>query len=99
MTEATRAALRIFISGRVQGVGYRAFAQREARRLGLVGWTRNRRDGRVECLARGEAAALESFLAALRRGPAAGEVTGVETTPAALAEAGAPDDFAVVETL
>lgn len=69
--------VRILVSGRVQGVGFRAFAVREAERIGIHGWVRNLPDGRVEALARGEPASLEAFLSALRRGPPSALVTGL----------------------
>lgn len=69
--------LRILVSGRVQGVGFRAFAVREATRLGLDGWVRNLPDGRVEAIARGSEDGLAQFLAALRRGPLAARVDEV----------------------
>ena len=64
--------------GRVQGVGFRAFAAREAQRLGLAGEVRNRADGAVDVEAEGERAALETLLETLRRGPPAAVVTDVE---------------------
>lgn len=70
--------VRILVSGRVQGVGFRAFALHEARKLSLDGWVRNRADGRVEAMAQGEDEAVDAFIAALRRGPAAARVTAVE---------------------
>jgi acylphosphatase len=60
---------RIVVEGAVQGVGYRVFVAREAGRLHLDGWVRNRRDGSVETLVAGPAAAVEEFLNAARRGP------------------------------
>ena len=57
------------IAGRVQGVGYREWLIREARRNGLWGWVRNRGDGTVEALLAGEQDALQSVLLACRRGP------------------------------
>ena len=51
-------AVRVVVTGRVQGVGYRVWAARNAKALGLRGWVRNRRDGAVEALFAGEAAAL-----------------------------------------
>lgn len=68
---------RFCISGRVQGVGYRAFAERTARGLGLGGFAANLADGRVLCEAEGPDAAVDEFAAALRRGPAFARVDGV----------------------
>jgi acylphosphatase len=73
-----RLARRFIISGRVQGVGFRWFAESAASREGLHGWVRNRPDGRVEALAEGEAEALERFERALRHGPNAARVDDVE---------------------
>ena len=74
------------ISGRVQGVGYRAFAQKEALRLGLKGWARNLADGRVEAHACGAAAKLDDFEARLRMGPRFSDVRGVEVKDAPVLE-------------
>jgi len=60
---------RVLVSGRVQGVGYRAFARSCARALDIRGHAVNLPDGNVEVLACGEAAALEEFIARLREGP------------------------------
>ncbi|MDZ7748773.1 MAG: acylphosphatase [Halofilum sp. (in: g-proteobacteria)] len=65
------------VSGRVQGVAFRASARAEARRLGVTGWARNRPDGRVEVLACGERAALERFRQWLSEGPAPARVDDV----------------------
>lgn len=65
------------ISGRVQGVCYRASALEQARRLGLAGWVRNRSDGRVEALAEGSPEALEAFEHWLHQGPSMANVTEV----------------------
>ena len=59
----------VFVEGRVQGVGYRDFARRTARRLSVQGWTRNRSDGTVEVFAVASAAKLDAFVAELRQGP------------------------------
>lgn len=64
-----RVARRFLISGRVQGVGFRYFAEAVARREGLHGWVRNLPDGRVEALAEGEAEAIERFERAIGHGP------------------------------
>ena len=70
--------VRLVITGRVQGVGYRAWAIATARRLGLRGWVRNRSDGAVEALVAGPEEAVAAMLAACRRGPAAASVAAVE---------------------
>jgi acylphosphatase len=75
-------AERFLVSGRVQGVGYRAFARREAEALGLSGHAMNLPDGRVEVLAIGDAAARERLSAALARGPVLARVIGIERCPA-----------------
>ena len=78
--------VRLRITGLVQGVGYRAFVQDQALRLGLTGWVRNRRDGNVEALVAGPADRLGELIVACRRGPAGSAVEAVETA-AAVAEA------------
>jgi len=75
-------ALRIVVEGRVQGVGYRAWTVAEARRLGLNGWVRNRRDGSVEVLAAGDPAALDHFVRLLGDGPRAAAVTNLRSEAA-----------------
>jgi acylphosphatase len=72
------------ISGTVQGVGYRMFAQRAARDLGIKGWVRNLGDGTVEVLAIGSVKQLDNFEGELRLGPIAAEVrnVSVEEIPA-----------------
>jgi acylphosphatase len=70
--------LRATVRGRVQGVGFRANAAAEARRLGLTGWVRNQLDGTVETDAEGPAAAVEAYLTWLRRGPSLAHVTGLD---------------------
>ncbi|HEU5318824.1 MAG TPA: acylphosphatase [Chloroflexota bacterium] len=67
------------VRGRVQGVGFRWFVQREARSLGLTGWTRNLADGRrVEVVAEGHRADLERLVDALKRGPSGSRVEAVD---------------------
>jgi len=70
--------LHAFILGDVQGVSFRWFVGEEAMRLGLRGWVRNRRDGRVEVLAEGERPSLTVLLEGLRRGPRFARVEGVD---------------------
>lgn len=67
------------VRGRVQGVFFRASAQREARRLGITGWVRNRADGSVEILAEGEEAGLRELVAFCSKGPSTARVDRVET--------------------
>ncbi len=74
--EDTR-AVRVFVSGRVQGVGFRYTAADRARDLGLAGWVRNLFDGRVEVFAQGTSANLDVYLSWLDLGPSAAEVTGI----------------------
>ena len=71
--------LHMQIRGRVQAVFYRASAQREARRLQLTGWVRNRADGSVELLAEGQRSACESLLTFCRHGPPGARVDEIET--------------------
>ena len=82
--------VRLIIRGRVQAVGYRAWALDEATRLGLAGWVRNRADGTVEAVAAGDDAAVEAFIAACRRGPGLARVTAVDVREADPGEAGGP---------
>jgi len=71
-------ARRFVISGRVQGVGFRSFAQRAARELGVAGSARNLEDGRVEVEAIASKAKLDEFEARLRKGPVSSDVRGFE---------------------
>lgn len=68
------------VYGIVQGVGFRYFVKREAKRLGLKGWVKNNADGSVEVLAEGEKKALEELLSYLYRGPAFASVKRVDYT-------------------
>ncbi len=70
------------IAGRVQGVGYRGALRDRAIAQGVAGWVRNRRDGSVEAVLQGEAAAVETVLAWARRGPPAAHVDYVEAQAA-----------------
>jgi len=77
-------ARRFYVSGRVQGVGYRFFACHAAERQGVTGYARNLRDGRVEIYAIGSEAQLRALLAELRRGPRHAYVEEVGEADAAL---------------
>ena len=72
------AVQRIFVSGRVQGVGYRDWVVRTAQRTGLTGWVRNLRDGRVEILVDGEDAVIADLVEQARGGPPLARVDHVE---------------------
>lgn len=82
------------ISGRVQGVWFRAYTQQQARRLGIRGWVRNLRDGRVEALATGEAGKLARFEALLREGPEHARVDTVQVSELEVADL--PESFAIL---
>ena len=82
---------RCLISGRVQGVFYRASTAERARRLGVTGYARNLPDGRVEVLACGGEAAVEELCGWLSRGPPAARVDGIEISEAKLEEM--PSEF------
>jgi acylphosphatase len=71
-------ARRYFVSGRVQGVGFRYFVQEAARREGICGWVRNDPDGRVEAFAQGAPDAMARFEARLRSGPSMSRVASVD---------------------
>lgn len=91
----------IVIYGRVQGVGYRAFVEDEARQRGLQGWVRNRRDGTVEALFAGPADEVEAAIEACRRGPFSARVSALtqrEGTEVDLA-ARSGGDFSVLSTV
>jgi acylphosphatase len=76
-----RLATRFLVSGRVQGVYFRAFTRERARELGIDGWVRNLPDGRVECVAVGSPEVLERLRAVLEHGPPAASVVAVEESP------------------
>jgi acylphosphatase len=76
-------ARRLAIRGTVQGVGYRYAMQRQANRLGIAGWVRNRADGSVEALVQGDGQAVEALIAWARSGPPAARVQEVTVSPAA----------------
>jgi acylphosphatase len=84
------------ITGLVQGVGFRAFVQREAERLVARGWVRNRRDGSVEALVAGAPDIVGEMIIACRRGPAGSLVEAVEVTASSETP---PGSFRVLPTL
>jgi acylphosphatase len=81
-------AVRVHITGKVQGVGFRAWTERSARSRGLDGWVRNRRDGSVEAVVSGSEAAVEEMLAAFHRGPSSGRVDEVSHAAVEMPEKG-----------
>jgi acylphosphatase len=91
----------VVVRGQVQGVGYRAFVEREAEKRGLRGWVRNRRDGTVEAMFSGPAEAVASMIEACRKGPWSAQVDGVDqrdATPEELTR-GTGADFSVLPTV
>jgi acylphosphatase len=79
-TEKFIEARRFVVRGRVQGVGFRWFVEREAHMLKIAGWVRNNADGTVEVLAQGTRDQLTGLHSRLRQGPRAARVDGVEVT-------------------
>jgi len=77
-TEKSVEARRFVVRGRVQGVGFRWFVEREAHILGIAGWVRNNADGSVEVLAQGTRDQLSGLRSRLREGPRAARVDAVE---------------------
>jgi len=73
--------VRVIVRGSVQGVGFRAYAEMQAKALRLDGWVRNRSDGTVEAMLSGETAVIERMLMALRVGPPHSDVINVRSTP------------------
>lgn len=92
MTE-TKRALRVHITGRVQGVGFRAWTQAEAEKLGLRGWVRNENDGSVRALIVGSEAAVAAMLRLMREGPRGAVVIDVVSEVAQSDHF--PPDFAI----
>jgi acylphosphatase len=80
MTE--RITRRLVARGQVQGVWFRESMRREAQRLGVSGWVRNRLDGSVEAIVQGDAAAIEAIIAWSRRGPDSAQVASLEVSDA-----------------
>jgi acylphosphatase len=70
--------VQLIVRGRITGVFFRAATQREARRLGITGWVRNRPDGNVEILAEAEEDAIREMVSWAQRGPSAARVDDVD---------------------
>jgi acylphosphatase len=73
--------VRVLISGRVQGVSYRAWTCKEATKLGIQGWVRNLSDGRVEAVFSGDETAVSTMIEKCKRGPLLARVDGIEQFP------------------
>jgi len=67
----------IHVSGFVQGVGFRVFVRKKAKKLGITGWVRNLSDGRVEAMLQGEEEKLNELIKHIKRGPYFSEVKNV----------------------
>jgi acylphosphatase len=96
------AICRVMIRGRVQGVGYRAWVEHQARARGLEGWVRNRTDGSVEALFSGPQDVVVAMVASCRRGPSSARVDAVVEEPAdsdALGLRHAGERFSVLPTI
>src|ERR1700721_1812795 len=97
-----RTIRQVVVRGRVQGVGYRAWVEHQARAHGLEGWVRNRRDGSVEALLAGPADVGANMVALCHRGPAHARVEAVQEEPAhtdALNLRHAGEGFSVLPTV
>lgn len=81
MSRNEHIARKLFVSGRVQGVWFRAWTVKEASTRGLNGWVRNRSDGSVEALVSGEASAVRSMVKAFYRGPTLARVDKIYESP------------------
>lgn len=96
---ADSSAVRVVIRGRVQGVGYRAWAVRQAEARNLAGWVRNRQDGGVEALFCGPRDTVEAMVEACRRGPAGAWVELIERADGAdVPSAACANTFLVLPT-
>jgi acylphosphatase len=99
MSDAIR---QVMITGRVQGVGYRAWVEHQARNHDLEGWVRNRRDGSVEALFAGPANIVSDMVARCRRGPSMARVDAIRdeaVSPDALNLRRAGERFSVLPTV
>jgi acylphosphatase len=86
--------VRVIISGRVQGVGFRDWIERQARQAGLSGYVRNRREGTVELVIAGSEAQVAAMLEQCRKGPRLAAVKELEVLP----EEWAGEDFSILPT-
>lgn len=92
----------VIVRGRVQGVGYRAFVEDEAKQRGLQGWVRNRRDGSVEAVFSGPLELVDAMIEACKRGPFSASVSELaqrEGLDADLAGRADGESFSVLPTV
>ena len=82
MATSERITRRLVVHGTVQGVGFREFMRREALKLRIAGWVRNRRDGTVEAVVHGAHGAVEAIVAWAGHGPPSAQVTSIEVEDA-----------------
>jgi len=85
----------VFVSGRVQGVGFRNFTKERADEVRVKGWVKNLLDGRVESVMQGKSDAVEKLLEGVRKGPRSSRVDGVEVKEEKVGEEF--NDFRVIE--
>ena len=88
-------AVHVIVVGRVQGVGFRAWVEHEARARRLAGWVRNRADGSVEALVQGDDESVAALVAWARRGPRLAHVDDVRDDPVTPAHDRPYADFAI----
>jgi acylphosphatase len=88
--------VRLEITGRVQGVGFRWYTREKARRWGLSGWVRNLADGSVEVVAEGDDASISGLVEMLKQGPPGAHVRDVRSQPFA-GDAPLPSPFTVLK--
>ena len=94
MSQAAIKRVRLFVTGRVQGVYYRASTRQQAHRLGVAGWVRNTADGAVEVEAQGTPEAVDALVNWCRHGPPGARVASVDVTELAAGD-GENGDFAI----
>ena len=102
MNGEDRVIRQVFVRGRVQGIGYRAWTEREALSRGIEGWVRNRRDGSVEALFAGPAELVDAMIDACRKGPLLSRVDQVDVREAresALGEKRPEEQFSMLPTV
>jgi acylphosphatase len=87
--------IHVFVSGKVQGVGFRAFTKENADEIGVKGWVKNLLDGRVESIMQGPSDAIDKLLAVVKRGPRSSRVDAVEVKDEPIGAKFA--DFKVIE--